>query len=119
MQHDIYQLSIALLLGVPSIILILCKYYKTSIFFIFASILLGFSALLNISIGHGYAEEGIYATLSLISKELKKGNQDIVIKALDDTNMSSGSNNKYDLWERIRSAGEELDVQSSSEVPNN
>ena len=81
--------------------------------------LLGFSALLNISIGNGYAEEGIYATLSLISKELKKGNQDIVIEALDDTNMSSRSKNKYDLWERIRSASEKLDAESSAEVPNN
>jgi len=63
----------------------------------------------------GYAEEGIYATLSLISKELKKGNQEIVIEALDDTDMSSSKNNKYDLWERIRSASEELDPKPSSE----
>ena len=124
MQHDITQLWISLLLGVPAIVFILIKYNKTSIFFILASLLLGFDALLDISIGNGYAEEGIYATLSLISKELKNGNQELIIEALDDTDMSSSKNNKYDLWERIRFAKEQagnepIDPGGTSEKSKN
>ena len=124
MQYDITQLFFSLLLGIPAIILILTKFHKTAIFCILASLLVGLDALLDISIRDGYAEEGMYATLALISKELKSGNQDLVIKALDETEMNSNNNNKYDLFERIRAAKdhstkESFDEETSIEGPTN
>ena len=105
---DIQQLLLAISLGIPSIILILTKCYKSSIFCILASMILGFSPLLNLSIGDGYAEERIHFTYVHISDELKEGNQDIVIKAIDETEMNSKTKNRYNLSERIRDAKEAL-----------
>ena len=61
---------------------------------------------MNISVGNGYAEEGIHFTYVLISDELKDGNQAIVIKAIDETEMNSKTKNRYNLAERIREARE-------------
>ena len=68
--------------------------------------ILGVSPLLNLSIGDGYAEEYIHFTYVHISDELKEGNKDIVIKAIDETEMNSKTKNRYNLSKRIEEAKE-------------
>jgi len=98
------QLLISQLLLIPAIVLSLTKWPKTSISCILASLILGFSALFGLSIDDFYAQERIYNTFVTISEELKSGNQDLVIKAIDETEMNSKTKKMGNLSERIMAA---------------